>query len=66
MGTKQASLIADIVLYSYDPSLCPNSMKIPFNQIQQINLNNTYRYLDDILAIYNPDLFQYVTTNLTI
>ena len=59
MGTNCAPLLADIFLYSYEAeflqSLLPNGKKKLASQF-----NFTYRYIDDVLSINNPDFENYL------
>ena len=59
MGTNCAPLLADIFLYSYEAefiqSLLSNGKKKLASQF-----NFTYRYIDDILSINNPDFENYL------
>ena len=59
MGTNCAPLLADIFLYSYEAefiqSLLSNGKKKLASQF-----NFTYRYIDDVLSINNPDFENYL------
>ena len=59
MGTNCAPLLADIFLYSYEAefiqSLLSNGRKKLASQF-----NFTYRYIDDVLSINNPDFENYL------
>ena len=54
MGTNYAPLLSDIFLYSYEvkiiQSLLSTGMKPLASQV-----NFTYRYIDELLSINNPD-----------
>ena len=55
MGTNCAPLIADLFLYCYESQFMAKIQKDPSKQHLLDVFNNTYRYLDDILAINNSD-----------
>ena len=53
MGTNCALLLSDIFLYSYSP--CSRHKKRLASRF-----NFTYRYIDDVLSINNPDIENYL------
>ena len=55
MGTNCAPLIADLFLYCYESQFMAKIHKDPSKQHLVDLFNNTYRYLDDILALNNPE-----------
>jgi len=59
MGTNCAPLIADLFLYCYESQYIAKIQKDPTKQDLVDRFNNTYRYLDDILALNNPDFLTY-------
>ena len=59
MGTNCASLLADIFLYSYEAEFIQSLLSTGKKKIAyQFNL--TYRYIDDVLSINNPDFANYL------
>ena len=60
MGTNCAPLIADLFLYCYESEFMKNLSKDPTKQHLIQTFNNTFRYLDDILAINNDDFNLYI------
>ena len=59
MGTNCAPLLADIFLYSYEAESI-KSMLSPGKKRLASQFNFTYRYIDDVLSIYNPDFENYL------
>ena len=60
MGTICAPLIADLFLYCYELQFMTKISKdTPKQHLIQKN-NNTYRYLDDTLALNNDDFSMYI------
>ena len=55
MGTNCAPLIADLFLYCYESQFMAKIQKYPSKQDLVDQFNNTFRYLDDVLALNNPD-----------
>ena len=55
MGTNCAPLIADLFLYCYESQFMAKIYKDPNKEHLIDVFNNTYRYLDDILALNNPE-----------
>ena len=54
MGTNCAPLIADIFLYSYEAELIQSLLSTGRKQLAS-RFNFTYRYIDDVLSINNPE-----------
>ena len=55
MGTNCAPLIADLFLYWYESQFMAKIYKNPTEHDLVDKFNNTYIYLDDILALNNTD-----------
>ena len=55
MGTNCAPLIADLFLYCYESQFMAKISKDPTKEHLVQKFNNTFRYLDDILALNNDD-----------
>lgn len=51
MGTNCAPMIADLFLYCYESQFMAKISKDPSKQHLIEKFNNTFRYLDDILAL---------------
>ena len=60
MGTNCAPLIADLFLYCYESKFMEKLFKDNTEHDLLNKFNNTYRYLDDILALNNPDFGNFV------
>ena len=60
MGTNCAPLIADLFLYCYESQFMTKISKDPSQQHLVDKFNNTFRYLDDILALNNDDFNTYI------
>ena len=60
MGTNCAPLIADLFLYWYESQFMAKIYKNPTEHDLVDKFNNTYRYLDDILALNNTDFGNYI------
>ena len=59
MGTNCAPLLADIFLYSYEAEFIQSLLSTSRKRLaSQFNL--TYRYIDDVLSINNPDFENYL------
>ena len=59
MGTNCAPLLADIFLYSYEAEFIQSLLSAGKKRLaSQSNL--TYRYIDDVLTINNPDFENYL------
>ena len=59
MGTNCAPLLADIFHYSYEAELIQSLLSAGKKRLaSQFNL--TYRYIDDVLSINNPDIENYL------
>ena len=54
MGTNCAPLLADIFLYSYEAEFIHSLSSTGKKQLAS-QFNFTYRYIDDVLSINNPD-----------
>ena len=60
MGTNCAPLIADLFLYWYESQFMAKIYKNPTEHDLVDKFNNTYRCLDDILALNNTDFGNYI------
>ncbi len=60
MGTNCAPLIADLFLYCYESQFMAKLLKDPTKIDLVQEFNNTFRYLDDILTLNNPDFGNFV------
>ena len=58
MGTYCAPLFADIFLYSYKADFIPSLLSTGRKQLAS-RFNLTYRYIDDLLSINNPEFENY-------
>ena len=58
MGTNCAPLLADIFLYSYEAEFIQSLLSVGKKRLAY-HLNFTYRYIDDVLSIINPDFEMY-------
>ena len=59
MGTNCAPLLADIFLYSYEADFIQSLLSTGKKHLaSQFNL--TYRYIDDVLSINNPEFENYL------
>ena len=59
MGTHCAPLLADIFLYSYETEIIQSLLSNGRKRLAS-KLNFTYRYIDDVLSINNPDYENYL------
>ena len=59
MGTSCAPLLADIVLYSYEAEFIQSLLSTGKKKLAS-KFNFTYRYIDDVLSINNPDFENYL------
>ena len=59
MGTKCAPLLADIFLYSYEAEFIQSLLSTGKKKLAS-QFNFTYRYIDDVLSINNPDFENYL------
>ena len=59
MGTNCAPLLADIFLYSYEAEFIQSLLSTGKKKIAS-QFNFTYRYIDDVLSINNPDFENYL------
>ena len=58
MGTNCAPLLADIFLYSYEADFIQSLLPTGRKQLASRS-NFTYRYIDDLLSINNPEFDNY-------
>ena len=59
MGTNCAPLLADIFLYSYEAEFIQSLLSTGKKKLAS-QFNFTYRYIDDVLSINNPDFDNYL------
>ena len=59
MGTNCAPLLADIFLYSYEAEFIQSLLSAGKKRLAS-QFNFTYRCIDDVLSIYNPDFENYL------
>ena len=59
IGTNCAPLLADIFLYSYEAEFIQSLLSIGKKKIAS-QFNFTYRYIDDVFSINNPDFENYL------
>ena len=59
MGTKCAPLLADIFQYSYVAEFIQSLLPVGKKRLAS-QFNFTYRYIDDVLSIYNPGFENYL------
>ena len=59
MGTNCAPLLADIFLYSYETKFIQSLLSTGRKQLAS-RFNFTYRYIDDVLSINNPEFENYL------
>ena len=59
MGTNCASLLADIFLYSYEAEFIQSLLSTGGKQLVSW-FKSTYRYIDDVLSINNPEFENYL------
>ena len=59
MGTYCAPLLADIFLYSYEAEFIQSLLSTRRKQLAS-RFNFTYRYIDDVLSINNPEFENYL------
>ena len=59
MGTNGAPLLADIFLYSYEAEFIQSLLSTAKKKLAS-QFNFTYRYIDDVLSINNPDFENYL------
>ena len=60
MGTNCAPLITDLFLYCYESHFMAKIYKDPSKHDLIDNFNNTFRYLDDVLTLNNPEFSKFV------
>jgi len=56
MGTYCAPRLADLFLFSYEAEFMQNLAKCKDKSVSR-SFNFTYRYIDDVLSINNPNFF---------
>ena len=59
MGTNRVPLLADIFLYSYEAEFIQSLLSAGRKQLA-FRFNFTYRYIDDVLSINNPEFENYL------
>ena len=59
MGTSGAPLLADIFLYSYEADFIQSLLSTGKKHLAS-RFNLTYRYIDDVLSINNPEFKHYL------
>ena len=59
MGTNCAHLLADLFLYSYEADFIQSLLSMGEKHLG-ISVNLTYRYIDDVLSINNPEFEYYL------
>ena len=59
MGTNCAPLLADTFLYSYEAEFIQSLLSAGKKRLAS-QFNFTYRYIDDVLSINNPDFENYL------
>ena len=59
MGTNCAPLLADIFLFSYEAEFIQSLLSTGKKKLAS-QFNCTYRYIDDVLSINNPDFENYL------
>ena len=59
MGTNCAPLLANIFMYIYEAEFIESLLSTGRKRLAS-RLNFTYRYIDDVLSIYNPDFENYL------
>ena len=59
MGTNCAPLLTDIFLYSYEAEFIQSLLSTGRKQLAS-RFNFTYRYIDDVLSINNPEFENYL------
>ena len=59
MGTNCAPLLADIFLYSYEAEFIQSLLSTGRKQLA-CRFNFTYKYIDDVLSINNPEFENYL------
>ena len=59
MGTNCAPLLADIFLHSYEAKFTQSLLSTGRKKLAS-QFNFTYRYIDDVLSINNPDFENYL------
>ena len=59
MGTNCAPILADIFLYSYEADFIQSLLSVGRKRLAS-QFNFTYRYIDDVLSINNPDFENYL------
>ena len=64
MGTNCAPLLADIFLYSYEAEFIQSLLSTGKKKIAS-QFNFTYRYIDDVFSINNPDFCELSGSNIS-
>ena len=59
LGTNRAPLLADIFLYSYEAEFIQSLLSVGRKRLAS-QFNFTYRYIDEVLYINNPDFENYL------
>ena len=59
MGTNCASMLTDIFLYSYEAEFIQSLLSVGKKRLAS-RFNFTYKYIDDVLSINNPDFENYL------
>ena len=59
MGTNCAPLLADLFLYSYEAEFIQSLLSTGRKRLAS-QFNSTYRYINDVLSINNPDFENYL------
>ena len=60
MGTNCAPLLANIFMYSYEAEFIQSLLSTGRKRLA-FQFNFTYRYIDDVLSINNPDFENYLS-----
>ena len=60
MGTNCVPLLADIFLYSYEAEFIQSLLSAGKKRLAS-RFNFTYRYIDDVLSINNPDFWEFIS-----
>ena len=59
MGTNSSPLLADLFLFSYESTFLQTLVKNKKTK-ETISFNFTFRYIDDVLSINNPNFFKLI------
>ena len=60
VGTNCTPLIADLFLFCYERDFMSNLHKFKQYDLIDVMFNDTYRYLDDIFTIDNPEFEKHI------